>query len=898
MLTEHKQACKSPRPLLSLSRVGARKKLKRTTISKVVKPATSCPPTQRASPQFRVPIPSSFVDTTSLNEREKAFLASSDEESEFGAKRRPDEKPMKARLKKDEMRQKLKEAKKQLMTRLHESDPGDKITSEPSEQRNRPYANANGGNTPVAEQTATSSKVANAQGSESKLDESCLRTAVNEVFCSVDNFDEVTVRQVLDQVATKLNRKALTRMEKSLVKERLQYLLQYWQCEIETLHNRSNRIVSQALVQVKATATEKDCGIEEACFRLLRKQFAAPIPKNARRLLADELRQLLTSSHELIEKENKKRTAESSTQLLNNAAKEVSLHFNARLQSKQKTTTTAKPKYSPSTKMCGSAIANSEASHDLSSTREQLPDQQSERPESAKKVTQADSKCSEKLNANISRTDQLLRRPQSRKKITQANKECAEKLDSNMTPNEQPLPNIPAEQPKSTKIVDQAKCAENIDGNTSSTELPLSNQPSARPKSKKRVTQANNNCVEKFAVKNSPSGKNCKLEPKGTTTETKLSPKKTKRVTTRAVRCCALCQKCPCRNQQLSSTVASVGELNPTNGAIEKALIKRLAKMETVADQYEEQTEMVRRKLKKHRRDMWKKREDLLQRATKKIAEKRGGYFLPDAEELDGHFATRKRRKHRPESAAKATSKLFNTKLPANQTTLTQMVNPEKPSMDEDSVPSEVSCKDDALESDIDEDSTVADDEAELTELDVPVQRLFPVTNQSKCLWHGVQVGSYSTTWDNLFNEDLCEDDEGVEQLLGMMTSSPTKQQPQTRSQQTSPSALSVRAQQLTEEITEQTLSDKTNLVAIENLCPQWKENVVFAMAQREATDISHAIDNVREEQDRLGVIRDKFMEALDKRTALLQFYQKTLEISASRLGDSADKAPRQKSEI
>ena len=116
---------------------------------------------------------------------------------------------------------------------------------------------------------------------------------------------------------------------------------------------------------------------------------------------------------------------------------------------------------------------------------------------------------------------------------------------------------------------------------------------------------------------------------------------------------------------------------------------------------------------------------------------------------------------------------------------------------------------------------------------------------------------------------------------------SPKKKAPSTANCDESPSNLSSRGKRLMQEVTENTLADTTNLHAIEELCPQWKENVVFAMAQRESTDITDAMRNVQEEKHRLIDLREKFLQAIEKRVTTLDFYEKTLEVSASRMGGS-----------
>ena len=72
-------------------------------------------------------------------------------------------------------------------------------------------------------------------------------------------------------------------------------------------------------------------------------------------------------------------------------------------------------------------------------------------------------------------------------------------------------------------------------------------------------------------------------------------------------------------------------QTNP-DAAIEKTLIKRLQKLEKTTEQYEEQTDMIRRELKKHRRKIWRQQESKLNLDNLESGQYR---FLPDGQELD-----------------------------------------------------------------------------------------------------------------------------------------------------------------------------------------------------------------------------------------------------------------------
>ena len=96
---------------------------------------------------------------------------------------------------------------------------------------------------------------------------------------------------------------------------------------------------------------------------------------------------------------------------------------------------------------------------------------------------------------------------------------------------------------------------------------------------------------------------------------------------------CALCTTCPCQNSSENdgATMLDLKTLSRSDVAVERALIRRIQKLEKSSENFEEQAGIAKRKLKKHRREMWRKREA----ARKKIKRNSTSRFLPDAEEFE-----------------------------------------------------------------------------------------------------------------------------------------------------------------------------------------------------------------------------------------------------------------------
>jgi hypothetical protein len=106
---------------------------------------------------------------------------------------------------------------------------------------------------------------------------------------------------------------------------------------------------------------------------------------------------------------------------------------------------------------------------------------------------------------------------------------------------------------------------------------------------------------------------------------------------------CALCSTCPCQNSHgdTSATILDFKSMSRNDVAVEKALIRRVQKLEKSTEHMEGQMEIVKRRLKTHRRDMWKKRqtEALDDRSRQIGGPKPASRFLPDVQELEGESA-------------------------------------------------------------------------------------------------------------------------------------------------------------------------------------------------------------------------------------------------------------------
>jgi len=399
---------------------------------------------------------------------------------------------------------------------------------------------------------------------------------------------------------------------------------------------------------------------------------------------------------------------------------------------------------------------------------------------------------------------------------------------------------------------------------------------------------------------------------------------------------CTLCAKCPCRlRSRDSSSSSNTMEFAQSDAAIEKALIKRLLKLEETTDQYDEQTDAVRRRLKKHRRDVWKKREDLLRRYDEQEAKRKGtsssSRFLPDVDEFNQYLETEHRQKKRrtAKAVAKGQAVLFGTvRAKTVQPTLTQMLGGGSDEDDDGSeeVQTETSPekkqKADACDSDgnhqTDEESTLLEEEEPLCEPPSPVKahRIEPKENTAttttatapqsddnadrSSIWDAVRHGNYTSAWDRLFHEET--DDLGVDHLLGLLGSTQEEDVPSPESENSadktpaltmmSQSSLSTRGRSLAEEITDQICGDECKRAAVERVCPNWKENIAFAMGRKNEADVSEALQNVRDTQAKLRQAKLKILQKIEQQEVALGIFEETLQQSLTRFSSATTETP------
>jgi hypothetical protein len=406
------------------------------------------------------------------------------------------------------------------------------------------------------------------------------------------------------------------------------------------------------------------------------------------------------------------------------------------------------------------------------------------------------------------------------------------------------------------------------------------------------------------------------------------APRKTApaRGTKRARGSCPLCLNCPCTNDMTDCNAFDSMDTVQSEAAQEKNLIKRLQKLEKTAERYEEQTDAVRRKLKKHRRDMWRKHEALAQvdNSTSWPEESR---FLPDMKELDSRLDGRATKARVSAAAVRnVQSKMFSF-APTFQPTLTQMFGGGKKDTDstedtnlqtveganletieEEPDGEQVVDLDVEVVLNAEETSILASDEeddvgSEGVEVDVHrVEWKDGVENSGQAspivsgpsIWRSLMTGDLECTWDRLFAEDLDDESVGIDHLLGMLddpknvetaSKSPTVQAANSVEME----MLSQRGQLLAEEILGQIDSDEEKVEMLEATCPNWKENIIFALFQQESEDVHEALERVKRSKEKLLRVKQEILKKVQQQEAVLNVFADALRTSLSRAQGSID---------
>eukprot|EP00536_Pseudo-nitzschia_multiseries_P016185 jgi/Psemu1/312877/fgenesh1_kg.1042_\ len=70
----------------------------------------------------------------------------------------------------------------------------------------------------------------------------------------------------------------------------------------------------------------------------------------------------------------------------------------------------------------------------------------------------------------------------------------------------------------------------------------------------------------------------------------------------------------------------------------------------------------------------------------------------------------------------------------------------------------------------------------------------------------------------------------------------------------------------------------------LERSCPNWKENIYFALSQKDPVDITQALESVRESKMHIQAQKKRILDAWESKNAALELFETALKRSADRL--------------
>lgn len=155
----------------------------------------------------------------------------------------------------------------------------------------------------------------------------------------------------------------------------------------------------------------------------------------------------------------------------------------------------------------------------------------------------------------------------------------------------------------------------------------------------------------------------------------------------------------------------------------------------------------------------------------------------------------------------------------------------------------------------------------------------------------------YNCAWDALFADMTDEDDDGkMDQLLDlfetemsqdddpMASDASTLEQALSQRSEFESVPLTQRGQDVANKIEEEIMLDPMRLQSIEAVCPRWRDNIRYAVAQRGPAEIRQALERVRCSMNNLQNTKQKVSIVWKRQEVVLQLFEMSLSASLSRL--------------
>jgi hypothetical protein len=162
---------------------------------------------------------------------------------------------------------------------------------------------------------------------------------------------------------------------------------------------------------------------------------------------------------------------------------------------------------------------------------------------------------------------------------------------------------------------------------------------------------------------------------------------------------------------------------------------------------------------------------------------------------------------------------------------------------------------------------------------------------------------SFECSFDRLFGDardaNHEDNDAGMDQLLELFQDAqiPSTQVPsfsplddgEPLSQPGSVGLLTPGRQSVAIEIQEGICCDKVKLSALQKSCPNWRENIVFALDQHDADVVNEALLNVKRSRERMEATKRKILEAWERQQVALDVFETALTKSLDRIVTTED---------
>lgn len=157
---------------------------------------------------------------------------------------------------------------------------------------------------------------------------------------------------------------------------------------------------------------------------------------------------------------------------------------------------------------------------------------------------------------------------------------------------------------------------------------------------------------------------------------------------------------------------------------------------------------------------------------------------------------------------------------------------------------------------------------------------------------------AYKCPWDKIFSMDKeMSTSDGIEQLVSLFADSEANSY---LSQNMAPdcsesfsqrsvhlSMLTPGRKALSTSIIEEVSSNEEVLRDLQGACPDWKENIAFAMNQTNKSDVAGALKQVQERRAKMNAVKAKILEAWRQQMTVLDVFENSLSASLNRPGES-----------